>query len=858
MRTPRRASAPAAAGGPALRVGRHADGATLLVVLAVLLPVLLLGAIAAAAWRNVWADATTEVEQAAATIAEYGQRELTLLAVAAGRIDALLRGLSDEQISAREAELHAAFKALVDEIPGTDAGYVLDRHGAVLVSANIFPVPRGATPSADRDFFLDLAADDAPAVHVSRLHVGRLDGMLFFAISRRRTGTGNTDLPPGAFDGVVNLSAFPAVLAAQLDRLRPGPDYITGLLREDGEVLARGVGLTASMRAPAGLVAAMATRPDRVRLLERSVVDGQEYLVAMRRIEGWAVYAAAGRSRAAIVATWRREVGEQLVFGIPATLALLAGALAMRRQQGRLASARDEMERRVAERTAELAENEGLLRGALEAGRVFVFSIDVATGRVERSANGNALLGLAPDERMDDVAGAMVRVHPDDQPALRAVLAGITPADPHFLIEYRWQRPDGQEVWLRSSGTGRFDAAGRTVAITGLVRDVTALAAAERARRTSEARLRAAAEGAGLGIYEIDFLRGEAWFDARAAAVAGGVLPAERWIAIGGAEWQALDAAIHPDDRAAYEAAWNAVASGDAEGWSVETRIRRPDGAWCWDWCHGVVTERDAASDRPRRLVGILQDVTERHQLEAELRQGQKLQALGELASGIAHDLNNVLQVVEGAAHGVENSAGDNPTVTRKARMLHAAVERGAAITGRLLRYSRRTETGESAFDPRALLLELREILAPALGARIEVRIEAAEDLPPVHADRAQLLTALINLATNARDAMPHGGPLTFSATAMTGDAPGPPAGLGPGPFLRLMVRDAGIGMEATTLARVTEPFFTTKPAGEGTGLGLSMAKGFAERSGGALAIASAPGQGTTVTLWLRCEDRAA
>jgi signal transduction histidine kinase len=700
------------------------DGATLLVVLAPLLPLLLLGVAALVAWRSIWADTATVIEQAAATVAEFGQRELTLQAVAAGRMDALLRGLSDEQIRANEPALHRALKALVDEIPGAESGAVLDRHGAVLVSADVFPVARDGALLAGSDFFQALAAADAPALHVSRLHPRRHDDKLSFSVSRRRTGSGNADLPPGGFDGLVNLSVAPDTLAAQMRRIRPSNTEAAALIREDGEILARTTGLARPGRAAPEVVAALAGRPDRAVLTNRSALDGSEFLVALRRIEGWPVYAAAGRPRAAVVAAWRQEVAEHLVVGLPATLALLLGALAVRRGQRRLAAARDGLEKRVAERTAALAEK--------------------------------------------------------------------------------------------------------------------------------ETRLRAAAEGAGLGNYEIDFGAGRAWFDTRGAAVAGGVLPAERWITVGGPEWQALEAAIHPEDRDAYEAAWQRVVMGEAEGWSVETRIRRLDGNWCWDWCHGVVLEREAGSGRPLRLVGILQDVSEQRRLEAELRQAQKLQALGELAGGMAHDFNNVLQAVEGAARMIERAATDPDAVRRRAGTLHAAVERGAAITGRLLVFARRGEAGQGPVAVQPLLAELREILGATLGGGITVEFRAAPGLPPLRADRAQLQTVLLNLATNARDAMPQGGTLEFSAEAgeRSAGSAGPP-GLAPGAYLRLSVRDTGAGMNAATLARVTEPFFTTKPAGQGTGLGLSMARQFAEKSGGRLEIASAPGHGTTVTLWL-------
>jgi CheY-like chemotaxis protein len=181
------------------------------------------------------------------------------------------------------------------------------------------------------------------------------------------------------------------------------------------------------------------------------------------------------------------------------------------------------------------------------------------------------------------------------------------------------------------------------------------------------------------------------------------------------------------------------------------------------------------------------------------------------------------------------------------------ASERGASITRRLLAFGRRGDLRAEAFDVGSLLAGLREILAHTLGAPIGVTVRLGADLPPLLADKGQLETALVNLATNARDAMPEGGRLTLAAETEIVAAGAAPhgAGLAPGRYVRLTVADTGGGMDAATLARAAEPFFTTKDLGVGTGLGLPMAKGFAEQSGGALAIESSPGKGCTVTVWL-------
>jgi signal transduction histidine kinase/CheY-like chemotaxis protein len=252
-------------------------------------------------------------------------------------------------------------------------------------------------------------------------------------------------------------------------------------------------------------------------------------------------------------------------------------------------------------------------------------------------------------------------------------------------------------------------------------------------------------------------------------------------------------------------------------------------------------------------------EIAERRSTEAALLQAQKVQAVGQLAGGIAHDFNNVLQAISGGVALIRRRAGDAAAVERLAGMVADAARRGESVTRRLLAFARRGELRADVLDLGELLGGLREVLAATLGPGIRVEVNAPPGLPSVLADRGQLETALVNLATNARDAMPGGGTLTLSARVdqVRGDGGGGGGGdrrqaaPAPGTYVRLTVADTGEGMDAPTLARATEPFFTTKPLGRGTGLGLAMAQGFAEGSGGALRIASDPGRGTRVSLWL-------
>jgi signal transduction histidine kinase/CheY-like chemotaxis protein len=258
-------------------------------------------------------------------------------------------------------------------------------------------------------------------------------------------------------------------------------------------------------------------------------------------------------------------------------------------------------------------------------------------------------------------------------------------------------------------------------------------------------------------------------------------------------------------------------------------------------------------------IVRTYTDITERKQNEVALAAAQvraahaeRMQVLGQLAGGIAHDFNNILQAVQGSASLIDKRAADADSVRRFARMILDATGRGTSITRRLLAFARRGELRAEPVDPASLLSGLRDVLSHTLGSPIAVDLRLEPGLPPILADKGQLETVLVNLATNARDAMPGGGTLTFTASGQTIHASGDQSlDLQPGRYVQLSIIDTGSGMDRQTLDRALEPFFSTKPPGQGTGLGLSMAKGFVEQSGGALSIESTPAKGTTVHLWL-------
>ncbi len=273
------------------------------------------------------------------------------------------------------------------------------------------------------------------------------------------------------------------------------------------------------------------------------------------------------------------------------------------------------------------------------------------------------------------------------------------------------------------------------------------------------------------------------------------------------------------------------------------------------------VTRSTLETSSGRWSISVVRDVTGRQLLEQQLNQSQKMEAIGQLTGGIAHDFNNLLGVVVGNLDLLERAVAQDPKATARVEKARNAALRGADLTRRLLAFSRKQH-----LEPRAIRLaetipELVEMARRTLGPDIQIVTTFEDNVPTVHADPAALESALLNLAVNARDAMPDGGTITFTTTLVELDHSHPAVRSGdlhPGFFASIRVSDTGCGMPHAVLERVFEPFFTTKERGKGTGLGLAMVYGFAKQSGGNVRIYSELGIGTTVSILLPISDREA
>jgi PAS domain S-box-containing protein len=307
-------------------------------------------------------------------------------------------------------------------------------------------------------------------------------------------------------------------------------------------------------------------------------------------------------------------------------------------------------------------------------------------------------------------------------------------------------------------------------------------------------------------------------------------------------------------DAAAYQRLWQTVLAG--EDWRGEFENRRKDGSAIY--VSATISPVRDESGRITHFIAIEEDITQRREIEEQLRQAQKLEAVGQLTGGLAHDFNNLLSVIVGNLDILQDHFPQSAKARELVDMALAASLRGAELTRQLLAFARRQPLKPVAFDLNALVSQSAVMLRRMLGETLQVEVRLDGGTRPVEADPSQVESALTNLAINARDAMPKGGKLFIETANKVLDedyaADNPDAR--PGSYVMLSVTDTGTGIAPDLLARVCEPFFTTKPAGKGSGLGLSMVYGFARQSGGHLKIYSEVGHGTTVRLYLPRAER--
>lgn len=306
---------------------------------------------------------------------------------------------------------------------------------------------------------------------------------------------------------------------------------------------------------------------------------------------------------------------------------------------------------------------------------------------------------------------------------------------------------------------------------------------------------------------------------------------------------------IHPEDRDRVLADWAATTAGTAQAWRMDYRFARADGSYAHVRDHALL-ERNPDGTL-REVIGSMDDISDEIALQEKFLQAQKLESIGRMAGGIAHDFNNLLTVVIGNAEMLEERLSHDPAGRTLAERARAAAERAEELASRLLSFARRQRMQPVATDVAVLMRRVAPLADRTLGPAGTLDLRDMSAAPPALVDPEQLESAILNICRNAGDAMPAGGTLTVTIAPADAGALPPDLARSGGTYVALSLADTGIGMDAETRARAIEPFFTTKDSARASGLGLSMVYGFARQSQGALQIASEPGAGTTVTLFL-------
>jgi PAS domain S-box-containing protein len=512
-----------------------------------------------------------------------------------------------------------------------------------------------------------------------------------------------------------------------------------------------------------------------------------------------------------------------------------------------------------------LRESEARLERAQEITGIGSWEIDVQRANLVLSKQMYIIHGLTPhdDEPLPlrDIEPFISVNREKASSWFRQLLAGEN-VDP---LEAPIRCNDGTTRIVNNEARPLFDKTGKVTKISGTQRDVTDALQADHELRQSQLHLALAQQVASIGSAAIDFRTGKwDWSDEtyRIYGVERGRFTPS---------FEGLASLVHPDDREELFSAPPVARKGITPP-PIEYRIKRPDGV-------ERLLRREAAlvrddSGEVLGIVGTVRDVTdlraaerEKSLLQAQLRQAQRLEAVGQITGGVAHDFNNLLTVILGNAEVIEKHLTENAPLRELAELTRMAAERGAELTRQLLAFSRQQPLDPKPVDIDRLVSGMNKLLQRVLGERVNISTIYGPGLWRALIDASQLENALLNLSVNARDAMPDGGRLTIETKNVNLDKTyvseelrlgAEPTETVTGQYVLISVSDTGTGMDETTRLKAFDPFFTTKDVGKGSGLGLSMVYGFVKQSKGHVRILSEPGRGATIELYLPKVDETA
>jgi PAS domain S-box-containing protein len=467
-------------------------------------------------------------------------------------------------------------------------------------------------------------------------------------------------------------------------------------------------------------------------------------------------------------------------------------------------------------------------------------------------------VGYTPEEWTSDPGFFEKVLHPDDRERVLAGFARMHATGKQFDCEYRLIARDGSVVWIHDGAVVVHDEqTGRPLYAQGFLVDISGRKQTEHALRESEQRFRDLVSGIDVILWEADPEFNFSFVSKRAEDILG--YPIERWLN----EPAFITHYFHPADRERVLAV-DREAMARAEDYELEYRILASDGRTLW--FREIVRVEADEHGQAARLRGVMVDVTAqkhgdeaRAALEEQLRQAQKMEAVGRLAGGIAHDFNNLLTAISGYSSLAAGRLGDTDAAVRSdLAQIQTASEQAAALTQQLLAFSRQQVMSPKVLDLNDVVLVVEKLLRRLIGEDIEVVTATTRKPLPVEADPAALEQVLINLAINARDAMPDGGRLMIASSYSELDATSAGAlqdGRS-GAFAVVTVTDTGHGIDAETMANIFEPFFTTKDVGKGTGLGLATVYGTVRQSDGFITVDSEPGRGASFSVYLPLSKR--